>query len=134
MEKRPLSLTIIGWWMVIGALFSIVGLLTIQSNAEMIAVMENIGVPILAYQVMIGVNVIVGLVCAYGIFKGLPWARVLYVTYMLVSEAISIFTVPTRSTIILGILFLGIVAFFLYRPAADRWFQARGLQLQRGDV
>jgi hypothetical protein len=134
MEKRPLSLTIIGWWMVIGAVFNAVGLLTIQWNTGLLSAIENLGMPLLVYQIMTGINVIVALVSAYGVFKGLPWSRVLYVTWMLISEVISLYTTPMRSAVILGLLSLGIIVFFLFRPAADRWFRARGLQLQRGEM
>ena len=133
MEKRPLSLTIIGCWMAIGAVSNIASLFVLQSNTEVLSMIENLGMPLLVYQIMTGITAIVALVSAYGVFKGLPWSRVLYVTWMLISEVISLYTTPMRSMIILGLLFLGIIAFFLFRPAANRWFGASGLQLERSD-
>ena len=131
MEKRPLSLTIIAWLLIVGAVFSALGLVSIGSNPVAMAMLENSGMPLVFHQAVGMVGIVISLACAYGIFAGQPWSRVLYVGWGLVGLAISIVTLPMISTIVLSLVVLAIFAFFLFRPAADRWFAARGLGLQR---
>jgi hypothetical protein len=131
MEKRPLSLTIIGWFLIVTGLFTIYSVLRMGSNPIAMKIIEQMHVSLLFQQVMGALGVIVALACAYGIFKGLPWSRVLYVAWGIISLGISFFTSPVKSIVILSVLFLMVVAYFLFRPAADRWFAAKGLQLQR---
>lgn len=134
MEKRPLSLTIIGWFLVLSGLFGLYSVLTMGSNELAMRMLEQMHVSLRLQQAMGVIGCAIGLVCAYGIFKGLPWSRVLYVGWSVVSLVISVFTSPFKSVIILGVLYLIVIGYFLFRPAADRWFAAKGLQLQRGEA
>jgi hypothetical protein len=132
MDKRPLSLTIIGWWMVISALLTAYSVLTMGSNELAMRMLAQMHVSLLFQQVMGTIGIIVSLACAYGLFKGLPWSRVVYVGWSIVGMGIGFVTSPMKSIIILSAIVLLIIAYFLFRPAADRWFAARGLQLRRG--
>jgi hypothetical protein len=134
MEKRPLSLTIIGWFLVISALFTSYSVVTMGSNEVAMRVLAQMPVSLLFQQVTGGISIIVALVCAYGVFKGLPWSRVAYVGWSIIGLGIALFTSPMKSIIILSAIFVAVIAYFLFRPAADRWFAAKGLQLQRSDA
>lgn len=133
MEKRPLSLTIIGWFLVVTSLFSLYSVLTMGSNELAMRMLDDMGVSLRFQQAMGVIGTIIALVSAYGIFKGLPWSRVLYVGWGIIGLAIGFFTSPMRSVLILSLIFLAVIAYFLFRPTADRWFAAKGLQLQRAD-
>jgi len=132
MEKRPLSLTIIMWLMAIGGIFGLYSVLTISSNPIALAMMQQSGAPIVLYQANGIIGCIVALVCAYGIYKGLPWSRVLYAAWGIIGIILSFITSPAISVIVIGIIFYLILVFFLFRPAANEWFQARGFELKRG--
>ncbi len=134
MDKRPLSLTIIGWFLVVTGLFGLYSSLTIGSNAIAMRMIEEAGMSLRVQQAMGVIGCIVALACAYGVFKGLPWSRVVYVGWSIIGFAIGFFTSPMRSVLILGVIFVAVIAFFLFRPAADRWFAAKGLQLRRADT
>lgn len=89
----------------------------------------------IAFQQVVGlIGSIVALVCAFGILKGLPWSRVLYVGWGVIGLIIGMFTSPFKSVLILGAAMLAVFAFFLFRPAADRCFAAKGVQLRRADA
>jgi phosphate/sulfate permease len=133
MEKRPLSLTIIGWLLVVTGLFGLYSSLTIGSNEVAMRMIEDMGVSLRFHQALGIVGCIIALACAYGVFKGLPWSRVLYVCWGVISLVIGVFTSPIPSALIVGAIVLAVFAYFLFRPAADRWFAAKGLQLQRAD-
>jgi len=131
MEKRPLSLTIIAWWLVIGALFSLYSLFAVQSNAVAMKMIADRGLPMIVYQAIGVVGIVVALASAYGILKGLAWSRVLYVAWGIVGVILSFLTSPAMSFVIVGIVVLAIIAFFLFRPAANRWFGTNDAGLRR---
>lgn len=132
MEKRPLPLTIIGWFLILGGLFGAYSALTMGSNEVALRMMEDSGMSLRFQQALAVIGAAVALVSAYGIFKGLPWSRVLYVGWSVVALAIGLATSPFKGIMMLSVLFLVVIAYFLFRPEADSWFAARGLQLQRG--
>ena len=134
MSKRPLSLTIIGWWMLLAAVFTAYSVLTMGSNPIAARMIEQMHVSLLFQQILGGIGAIVSLVSAYGVFKGLPWSRVLYIGWSIIALGVGLVTSPVKSIVLLSVIFFGVVAFFLFRPAADRWFAARGLQLQRQEA
>ena len=115
----------------ITGLFGLFGVLTIGSNEAVMQMMEANAVSLRAQQAMGIVGCLVSGACAYGIFKGLPWSRVLYVGFGIVSLIFNLFTSAGLSMTVLSALFVAVIAFFLYRPAADEWFQAKYLDLSR---
>lgn len=131
MDKRPLSLTIIAWIMVIGGVFGLYSSLTIGSNDLARQIIEESGGSIFVQQVAGVIGCIVSLACAYGIFKGQPWSRVLYVAWGVIGIIVSYLSAPIISAIVVSALFVAVISFFLFRPAADRWFAAKGFQLHR---
>ena len=134
MDNRPLSLTIIGWWMVIGSLFGLYATLTMRSNALAMRMIEQMHLSVAFQQAVGAVGCVIGLACAYGLFKAQPWSRVLYVGWGIVGMVISLFTSPFKSVLIIGVVITAAIAFFLFRPVADRYFAAKWLQLQRSDA
>jgi len=134
MGKRPLSLTIIAWFLLISALFSIYSVATVKSNPIAMKMIEQMHVSLLFQQVMSGFGFIVLVACAYGIFKGQPWSRVLYTGWGIIGGIVGFITSPMKLVMLFGLLFFAVIVFFLFRPAANGWFAAKGLQLQRGDA
>ncbi len=133
MQKRPLSLTIIGWFLILGGLFAAYSALTLGSNEVAMQMVADSGMSMRFQQALAVIGAVVGLVSAYGIFKGLPWSRVLYVGWSIVGLVIGLATSPFKGMMLLSVLILAVIAYFLFRPAADAWFAAKGLQLQRSD-
>lgn len=131
MEKRPLSLTIIGGLLILGALFGIYTAATIGSNPMMLKMQEQTHVPIIYNQLTTGVGVVVSLLVAYGIFKAQPWSRVLYVVWGIISLILGFYTVPIKAALVLSLIILVVVSIFLYSAKANDWFSARGLMLKR---
>ena len=131
MTKRPISLTIIACILILGALFGIYTALTIGSNPMMLKMQEQTHVPLLYSQISTAIGVIVGLVVAYGIFKGQPWSRVLYVVWGIISLVIGFYTVPIKAALVLSLVILVVVSIFLFREPANDWFSARGFMLKR---
>jgi hypothetical protein len=64
----------------------------------------------------------------------LPWARVLYVVWGLISLVVTAFMLPIISVMAVSAIFWAVIAFFLFRPAANEWFAARGFALHRTEA
>ncbi|HEU5068163.1 MAG TPA: hypothetical protein VFT61_08265 [Sphingomicrobium sp.] len=128
MEKRPLSISIIGWWLVITGLFGIYSAATLGSNPIMLRAMQQMHVTLAFEEAIAVVNVIISLGCGAAFLKGLNWSRFLYVFWGIVSLIISFSITPIKSLIIIGVIFYAVIVFFLFRPAANRWFNRANAQ------
>ena len=131
MDKRPLSLTIIAWLLIVFALLGVYGVFTLGSNPIMTKALAEMHVPLLFEQVWGTVGVLVNLVVAYGIFKGLPWSRVLYVAFGAVGLVVAFFTSPMKAVIVISLILLIVISVFLFSNTGNDWFSARGLMLKR---
>jgi len=122
MPKRPTSVTVIAWIIIIGAVFALYSSFTMSSNPVAARLLDQSPLPM---SVHIGFSVFgaaVILVAGYGVLKGYPWSRWLYIGWSMVGLAFSLLTVPIVSVLVISLLFLIVVAFFLFRPAANEWF------------
>jgi hypothetical protein len=131
MEKRPLSLTIIAWFLIVVSLIGLYGVITMGSNPVAMKMLEQSHVPLMFQQVWGVINCIVTLICAYGILKGFPWSRVLYVAWSVISLVVGFFTSPMKVVLVLSVIFLVVIAAFLFSLRGNEWFAARGLSLKR---
>lgn len=131
MQQRPLSLTIIAWVLVVLSLLALVGVFTMRSNAMMVQTLGQMHVSPLAYQAWTVVGVVVDLIVAYGIFKGQPWSRVLYVVWSIIGLVVGFFITPQKAYLVFGLIVLVVISIFLFSEKANEWFSARGFMLKR---
>jgi hypothetical protein len=131
MEKRPVSLTVIAVILIILVVLGLVGMVMMGSNPAMMKAVEQMHVPLMFLQAWSVIGAIVTAICAYGILKGLPWSRVLYVVWGILGLIVSAYTSPTKIGVVLGLVILVVISVFLWTNAANDWFQARGLMLSR---
>jgi hypothetical protein len=132
MEKRPLSLTIIAWVLVILALLGLAGIVMATTSAELAAKMaEQCNMPLPFQQAWTAIGAIVTLVVAYGIWKGHPWSRVLYVAWGVIGIVVGYLVGSPGYGMILGVVILVVISAFLFTNRANEWFNASGLALKR---
>jgi hypothetical protein len=131
MEKRPVSLSVIAWLLVIFGLFGLYSVATIGSNPMAAKMLAQTHVPIVFDQVWGVIGAIVGFIVAYGIFKGQPWSRVLYVVWGIISLVVGFYTTPIKAVLVLSLILLVVFSIFLFSAKANDWFAARGLMLRR---
>jgi len=131
MEKRPLSLTIIASLLVVFSLIGLYGIVTMGSNPVGMKMLAQMHIPLIVNQIWGAVGAIVNLAVAYGIFKGLPWSRVLYVVWGVIGLIVSAYISPIKAAVVLGLVFLVVIAAFLFTNTANDWFSARGFMLKR---
>lgn len=131
MEKRPVSLTIIGWLLIVLALFGLYAVATMASNPLAMKMLAQMHVSLALEQAWGALGAIVNLVCAYGILKGLPWSRVLYAVWGVIGVIVSFYISPMKAAVVLGLIILVVIAAFLWTNSANDWFSARGFMLKR---
>jgi len=131
MQTRPLSLTIIGWLLIVFSLFGLFGVVSMGSNAAAMKMLEQMHTSLLFQQVWGVLGAIINVAVAYGIFKGLPWSRVLYVVWGVVGLVVAAYTSPIKVAVVVGLIFLVVISAFLFTNSANDWFCARGMMLKR---
>jgi hypothetical protein len=131
MEKRPLSLTIIAWLLIVLAVLGLIGVFTMRSNPQMMKMLAETHSSIMFQQVWGVVGCIVTLIVAYGIFKAQPWSRVLYVVWGILGLIVGFYTSPMKSYLVISLIILIVVSVFLFSAKANEYFSARGFMLKR---
>ncbi|HYX47788.1 MAG TPA: hypothetical protein VE820_13350 [Sphingomicrobium sp.] len=131
MTKRPLSLTIIAWVLIVLGLFGLYGALTLGSNPMAAKMLEQSPVPLVVNQVWSVIGCLVGFIVAYGIFKAQPWSRVLYVVWSLIQIVVGLYISPMKSLLVFSFIVLVVISIFLFSEKANDYFSARGFMLRR---
>ena len=131
MEKRPVSLTVIAVILIVLSLLGLVGILMMGKLPGSEQTLQQLHVSLALLQVIGVIGTIVNLVCAYGILKGLPWSRVLYVVWGIIGLVFNAYTLPSKGGVVFGLIVLVVISVFLWTNSANDWFQARGLMLSR---
>lgn len=130
MEKRPVSMTVIAVLLALGAVGGLFSAATVASNPLTVKMLQQTHTPVIFEQTWNVCQAIVSAICAYGIFKGLPWSRVLYVVWGAIGIVVTAYTLPMMYAVV-SLIFVVVVSVFLWTNAANDWFQARGLMLSR---
>jgi hypothetical protein len=122
MTKRPISITIVGWLLVVSSVLSLLSMWMTYSDPAVQAGMERTGnTP--ALPIAIGVlGAIVTVIAAYGILKGMNWGRLLYALWAVIGILAALFMGPLGAATLVGVVLVLVLLFFLFRPAADAWF------------
>ena len=120
--QRPISLSIVGWFLIVSAAFSLISVLMLPTNPIAVKMMEQSSLPLSAHMAIGAIGSIVIMASGYGVLKGFNWSRFLYVGWSILGFAISLATVPIMSVMLLGLIFVAVISFVLLRAAANAWF------------
>jgi hypothetical protein len=120
--ERPTSLTIIGWLLIIFGAFGVLAQLMMPSNPVAQQMLAESSVPASVHMVIGIIGALVSVASGYGILKGLNWSRWLYVVWSVLALIFSFAVTPYTSILLISVAIVAIVAFFLFRPAANAWF------------
>lgn len=122
MTTRPLSVTIVAWFLIVSGALSAI-MTPMHLNDPMFRNMMA-GSP-LPFEVHIAISAIaalVTLVCGVGVLKGKDWARLVYAAWAVVGLLIGLFASLAPSLALLGLVMNGVILFFLFRAPANRFF------------
>ena len=124
--ERPTSVTIISWILIVlGALGVLVAAL-MSNNPDVMEQMAKSKLGAGNQQIIGIVSSVVSIVSGYGMLQGKNWGRLLYVISTVIGIALNFYAMPMGGAEYLAIAIFVVVLFFLYRPAANAWFNRRG--------
>jgi hypothetical protein len=120
--ERPTSITVIAWILIVlGALGLLIAAL-MSNNPDVIEQMAKSKLGAGTQQAVGIVSAIVSIASGYGILQGRNWGRLLYVASTLIGIALNFYAMPVNNLQYVGIAIFAVITFFLYRPAANAWF------------
>ena len=125
-QTRPIIITIICWFMIIGTLFIPVVIYMGMNNPQMVEIMEKASAipPMVQYGLM-GLGVIVNLWAAISMLKGKALARTVYAVYNIVILAINLVASNMKESLIVTIIITIVTIGLLYIPSANRYFASK---------
>lgn len=123
MNKRPLSITLICWYLIISETIYLISIPFSLNNPDVRKLMEASAMPLIMQYVMMGIGLFIIFSSSIAMLKGKNWARILYVTWSIIGFTLSVATAAVKTVIIPGIIIFLIIAFFLFRPKADEYFK-----------
>ena len=120
--QRPNSLTVIGWVLIVLGAFGALATLMLPVNPVAVQLLEQSPLPLSMHVAIGAIGALISIACGYGVLKGLGWSRLLYTAWILISVAITLFSMPFSSLMIIGWVIQAVIIFFLFRPEASAWF------------
>lgn len=120
--KRPTSVTVIAWFLIVTSLISLVSSYVSMDNPLVRELMSKSLLPLSVQYAMMFVGLIVTVATGVAMLKGLGWGRLVYFAWSAVGLVIGLATSPMKMAMIPGAVLLAIFAYFLYRPKANAYF------------
>jgi hypothetical protein len=125
MKKRPISVTVISWFLIITGLLGLAGSFFVVTSHDprLMEAMARSPLPVpIQYGLLVGGTAIT-VASGVGMLTAQNWARMLYVIWSAVGLIIGIATSPSKMGMIPGGVVFLIIAFFLFQPKANQYFQ-----------
>jgi len=122
-QKRPIIVTIICWYLIIGALAIPVMIYMAINNPQVVEIIQKGStLPIAVHYGLMGLSMVVNLWAAIGMLKGKIQARTIYVTYSIVAYSITVLASNMKETLIPGALMAIVIIGLLHISSANRYF------------
>ncbi len=122
MNKRPTSVTVISWILIVMGGISLITTTAMLNNPMVRSMMRHSIVPLNIQYVMCYLGLLITIVCGAVMLKGGNWARFLYVAWSLIGFVFALITSPVKIAMIPGFVIFLIISFFLFRPKANEFF------------
>jgi hypothetical protein len=126
MGRRPLSVTIIAWFLIVTSIISVFTFWSAFYTPMAEQILAQSPLPRSVHMGMTIFSLVLNLLIGVALLKRQNWARYLYVGFGLFGIAFGLVTSPVKSILFLSVIFLAVIAFFLFRRPANEWF--RGAQ------
>jgi hypothetical protein len=122
MTKRPTSISVISWILIVTGGISLITTTAMINNPVVQDLMAKNPIPVPVQYAMSYIGLLVTIGSAVAMLKGANWARYLYVIWNLVGFVIGIATSPMKAAMIPSLVVFLVIAFFLFRPKATAFF------------
>jgi hypothetical protein len=125
MDKRPTSITIIAWHLIVAACFLFLYFTANFQDPGIRDSMSKESLPLSLQIIITYLGLLISLVSGVGFLKRQNWARFLYCGWCVIGSIIGFAASPMRITALLGFALYLLVTFFLFRPKANAYFLSR---------
>lgn len=122
MQKRPLPITVISWFLIISSVFSIFSVFLTLNNPVVVEILAQSPVPISIQYAMMALTIIILFASAILMLRGNILGRNMYLIFSVISIIYSLLTSPLIKMQIPSIILFFVIAFFLFRPNAKHFF------------
>lgn len=123
MNKRPTSVTIISYFLIVTSIITVITSLLNISNPDVKAIMQLSVIPLEVQYLIMAIGLIITISCGLLMLAGKSFGRNLYVGWTTLSIAISLLTSPLKTLLIPGIIFFIVIAFFFIDQKLISTFQ-----------
>jgi hypothetical protein len=123
MTPRPLSVTIIAWFLIVTSIFGAFGVWSSFNDPLAEQILAKSPLPRSVHIAVSAGSIILNLVFGVALLKRQNWARYGYVGVGVAGIVFGYFTSPFVAVILLSVVFLVVVGFFLFRGPANDWFR-----------
>ncbi len=132
MTARPISITVIGWILIVFGAFGVLGILVtaaMWNSPLMQQMLARVHAPI-PVQIAVGVTgMIIRPACGIALLLRQNWARFLYVGWSLCAFAYTIVSSPYTPLILIpSVVLTLVIVYFLFTPIARQYFTGNGAQ------
>lgn len=122
MKKRPVSITIISWFLIITTIMSAVVAVISAGSPDVVRMMALSMLPASIQYLLAGMGFLVTMLSGVLMLKGKVQGRTLYVAWMVLSVFIGVVTSPARLMLVPGLVVFLICLVFLFGPGAREYF------------
>lgn len=122
MQDRPVSVTIVGWVLVLLGLLGAVGVYMTSDIPDAERNMALSSLSPSAERIIGLAGVAISVICGLAVLKRQNWARWLYVIWNVAAIGLALFTSPATSLLLVPVAILAVTAFFLFWKPANAWF------------
>lgn len=125
MKNRPLSVTIICWFIMISNAISILPLMGVfgsEYNALTEEIMSQSPMPVVVQKGFAFTGIAISIICGFYMLQAHNWARMLFVAASVVGLIVGFINAPLKSVLIPGVVLFGVMTYFLYRPNTREYF------------
>lgn len=125
--RRPLSITIIAWLLIVTAAISVIVNTVMLDHPTARELMAEDPVPMPVQYAILYLSLMINLTAGIAMLKGRSWGRFLYVVAGVIGFAIAFATSPAKALVIPGAVVFVVIVVFLFLPTANAYFSRRGL-------
>ena len=125
MKKRPTSVTIIAWLLIVIGGITLVSTIATINNPIVLDLVNKSPIPVGIQYALTYIGLLIMVVSGIGMLKARNWARLLYSIWGGIGILVSILTSPDRAMMVFSFIAYLIIVFFLYRPRANEFFTLR---------
>lgn len=125
MRKRPVSVAVSCWFLILASLVSLPSAWLGRNDPAMLAWMAQGPIPVAVQVAILFANLGITLLTAVAMLQGYRGARTVYVVWSVIDTAVALATVPDRMVVLPGIFLFVVICAFLYSPKSNAWFSPR---------